>query len=213
MKTAILAGASGLIGSQLLDLLLHDPHYDRVITVSRKELKVNHPKLNQVVFDLDKLNEVASSLIGNDVFCCLGTTMKQAGSKEAFRKVDFEYPLALATVTHSMGARRFFLVTALGSDKASSIFYNKVKGEVEEAIESVGFEALHIFQPSLLLGPRQESRAGEHAGKVVMQTLGFLIPAKYRAIESVKVARAMVASAKDNVKGVVRHFSKDMQKY
>lgn len=213
MKSAIIAGATGLIGSQLLELLLNDPHYNKVIALSRKELSAHHPKLDNVVLDFDHLDDHATDLRGEDVFCCLGTTMKQAGSKEAFRKVDFVYPHSLASVTRSQGARRFFLVTALGSDKGSSIFYNQVKGEVEEAIRAVGFETLHIFQPSMLLGPRQGSRAGESVGKAVMQTIGFLIPRKYKAIESAKVARAMLSAAGQELKGQFIHSSADMQRF
>ena len=99
MKTAVLAGATGLIGSKLLELLLADPHYDAVIALSRKQLPLDHPKLNSLVVDFDRLRSHSTSLAGDDVFCCLGTTMKQAGSKEAFRKVDYEYPVALAAVT------------------------------------------------------------------------------------------------------------------
>jgi uncharacterized protein YbjT (DUF2867 family) len=213
MRTAILAGATGLIGSHVLQLLLKDPAYDQVIALTRKPLLWDDPKLKDTVVDFENLKDAADVLKGDDVYCCLGTTMKQAGSKEAFRKVDFEYPVSLAKSTKAQGARQFLLVTALGSDKNSSIFYNRVKGEVQEAIQTTGFEAYHIFQPSMLLGPRTDTRAGENIGQAVMKTLDFLIPKKYKAIEFAKVARAMVALAKENRKGIFFHESGALQNY
>ena len=213
MKTAILAGPTGLIGSQVLQLLLQEEAYGIVIALSRKSLPVTHPKLINLVVDFDHLSGYREALKGDDVYCCLGTTLKQAGSMEAFRKVDFEYPVSLASVTKSQGARQFLLVTAMGANKNSSIFYNRIKGEVQEAIQRIGFQALHIFQPSMLLGPREEKRTGEHIGQVVMKSLGFLIPGKYKAIEHSKVARAMVALAGENSIGLFYHDSGILQGY
>jgi len=132
-------------------------------------------------------------LIVDDVFCCLGTTIKKAKSKEAFRAVDLEAPLLLAKISKELGAQKFILVSSLGANKNSSIFYNQVKGEVEEAIKQIGFGSFHILRPSLLLGPRQEERTGEDAAKFFYKVFGFLVPKKYQAIESIKVARAMLA--------------------
>ncbi len=213
MKTAIIAGATGLIGSQLLELLLNDGDYSQVIALSRKPAPWTHPKLQNLVVDFDKLGETGTALKGHDVYCCLGTTMKQAGSKEAFRKVDFDYPLSLAQITHQQGAKQFLLVTALGASKESSVFYNRVKGEVQEAIGLIGFESLHIFQPSLLLGHRLEKRKGEGGAEAVMKFLDVLIPKKYKAIESAKVARAMVAIAGRNAPGTLVHASGELQDY
>jgi uncharacterized protein YbjT (DUF2867 family) len=211
MRTAILAGTTGLIGSQVLELLLITDAYDQVIALSRKPLTTSHPKLTNLVLDFDSLEAHAAELRGDDVYCCLGTTLKQAGSKEAFQKVDCTYPVSLARITKNQGARQFLIVTALGADKHSTIFYNRVKGEVEEAVRSIDFEALHIFQPSMLLGPRAEERSGERIGQAVMKALGFLIPRKYKAIDSLKVARAMVTVAGRNLKGIFVHASGDLQ--
>jgi uncharacterized protein YbjT (DUF2867 family) len=211
-RTALVAGSTGLIGGQLLSLLLEDPYYDKVIALSRKPLTVIHAKLQNILVEVDQLNQ-HKDLKAEDVFCCLGTTIKQAKSKEAFRKVDFDYPLALANIVKTNGAKQFLLVSALGSNKNSSIFYNRVKGEVEGAIAAVGYDSFHIFKPSLLVGPRKEQRSGEDAAKVFYKIFGFLIPKKYKEIESIKVARAMLAEAKQNRSGIFVHESDLLQAY
>jgi len=213
MRTAIVAGSTGLIGSQLTGLLLEGDDYEKVIVLSRKPIDIKHPKLDNLVVNFDRLAEYGDALTGDDIYCCLGTTIKVAGSKEVFYKVDHDYPVALATVTKSFGAKQYLIVTALGSDKNSSIFYNRVKGEVEEDLKKVGFESLHILQPSMLMGPRKEKRQGEEIGQSVMQVLGFLIPKKYKAIESLKVARAMLALARLKKQGIHTHHSADLQNY
>jgi len=211
-RIALLAGSTGLIGGQLLQLLLDDAGYSKVIALSRKPLALSHPKLENAVLNIDQFDQHVT-LIADDVFCCLGTTMKQAGSKEAFKKVDYEYPLFLAKTLKSNGAKQFLLVSALGSDKNSRIFYNRVKGEVEAAIANIGFNSFHIFKPSLLMGPRKEQRAGEDAAKVVYSIFGFLIPQKYKGLESIKVARAMLSLAKANQPGIFVHESDVLQSY
>jgi uncharacterized protein YbjT (DUF2867 family) len=125
MKTALIAGATGLIGKQLLQLLLQDSYYEKVKAITRKPLDLQHPKLENVVLDFEKLSE--ADLKSDDVFCCLGTTIRIAKTKEAFRKVDYTYPLEIARATEKLGSTQYFLVSALGADKNSNIFYNKVK--------------------------------------------------------------------------------------
>lgn len=176
MKTALIAGATGLIGKQLLDLLLADADYEEVKAITRSPLAIDHPKLKNIVISFNELEQQGASLKADDVFCCLGTTIRIAKTKEAFRKVDYDYPLALARVTKSQGASQYLLVSALGADKHSKIFYNRVKGEVEEAIGQVSFRSLHILRPSLLLGERTEERAGEGAATVFFKLFGGLIP-------------------------------------
>jgi uncharacterized protein YbjT (DUF2867 family) len=210
-KVALLAGSTGLIGNQLLELLLADKYYSKIIALSRKPLAITNPKLENIVVEVEQLEK--HQLKADDVFCCLGTTMKQAGSKAAFRKVDFDYPLQLAKVLKTNGAQQFLLVSALGANKKSGIFYNQIKGEIEEAITSVGFRTLHIFRPSLLLGPRKDHRSGEEAAKVFYKIFGFLIPKKYQGLESIKVARAMQALAKKEISGVFVHESDTLQMY
>lgn len=212
-RTALLIGSTGLIGSQLVDLLLKESHYDKVIAISRKTLEISHPKLVNVVCELSQLQNHTASLIADDVFCCLGTTMKVAKSKEAFSAVDFDAPLAIAKISKENGARQYLLISALGANKSSGIFYNRVKGEVEEAIATIGFGGFNIFRPSLLTGSRTEQRAGEQAAKVFYKFFGLLIPTKYKAIESAKVARAMLASAMQEQKGMRIHESDELQKF
>lgn len=212
MKTALIAGSTGLVGNQLLHLLLNSNLYTKVIAITRHDLPP-HPKLVVLKVEFEKLDQWAESLFGDDVFCCLGTTMAKARSKEKFYQVDFMYPLVIAKAARSNGAGRFFLVSALGANKASTIYYNRVKGEIEEAIKQIDYKAIHIFRPSLLLGDRDEKRSGEDAAKLFYKVFGFLIPKKYQAIESVTVARAMVQMALEDSEGVFIHESKELQKY
>lgn len=213
MKTALIAGSTGLIGNQLLSLLLNDDSYSVVKAISRKPLDFNHPKLENIVLDFDQMAQHSGQLKADDVFCCLGTTIKKVKTKEKFRQVDFDYPLTLARISKANGARQYLLVSALGADKKSSIFYNQVKGEVEEAIGEVGFASFQIFRPSLLMGDRQESRSGEETGKVFFKYFGFLVPKKYKGIDSIKVACAMQAFAKIEKPGTHIHESGEMQQY
>ncbi len=213
MKTALVAGSSGLIGSQLLSLLLEDSRYIKIIAVSRKPLVLTHPKLENVVLDFEQLKQHSQALKCEDIFCCQGTTIKKVKTKEAFRKVDFDYPVELARIGKEQGAGNFLLVSALGANKNSSLFYNRVKGEVEDAIAKIGIPTLHVFRPSLLVGPRLEQRAGEEAAKWIYRIFGFMIPTKYMSIESIKVARAMISFAQEKVKEVIIHESKELQAY
>lgn len=213
MKTALVAGATGLIGNQLIDLLLKDDAYTVVKAVTRTTLNITHPKLENIVIDFDTMAEHKELLKADDVFCCLGTTIKKVKTKERFRKVDFDYPLELARITKENGATKFLLISALGADKKSAVFYNQVKGEVEEAIQQIGFDAYHIFRPSLLLGDRAEQRSGEDAAKFVFKYLGFIVPEKYKGIESIKIARAMQAKAAQQQTGNYSYESKELQGY
>lgn len=213
MKTALVAGSTGLIGSQLINLLLNDSRYSRIIAISRAPIELSHPKLENVVLDFDQLKQHNQALRCKDIFCCLGTTIKKVKTKEAFRKVDFDYPLELAKIGKELGAEKYLLVSALGANKNSSIFYNRVKGEIEDAIAKIGIPTLHIFRPSLLVGPRSEQRGGEESVKWVYRIFGFIIPAKYKAIESIKVARAMISLAQEKGNGVIIHESKELQVY
>ena len=214
MKTAVIAGHSGLIGRQLLDLLLADDYYTKVIALGRKSLDIDNHKLVQEIVDFNEISFVAEHV--DDVFCCLGTTIKKAGTKEKFRLVDFQFPVNMANSCHQKGATSFSLVSAMGADENSSIFYNKVKGEVEKAITNIGFSSVEIFRPSLLLGNRNESRAGEDFGKIFMKGLGFLFvgPLKnYKGIESHKVANAMISFAKADESGNHIHLSGELQEF
>lgn len=213
MKTALIAGSTGLIGSHLLHLLLKDEHYDIVKAISRKPIEITHPRFENIVMDFDRMHEHHDKLKADDVFCCLGTTIKKVKTKEKFRKVDFDYPVELAKLTKKRGAEQYLLVSALGADKKSKIFYNQVKAEVEAAISEIDFKSYHIFRPSLLMGDRKENRSGEEAGKVFFRYFGFLVPEKYKGIESIKVARAMQKIASQRLQGLHIHESKVLQVY
>ncbi len=214
-KTALLVGATGLIGNHCLHFLLEDERYSSVVALVRKKIPLEHSKLKQHVVNFEKLNESASLLKADDVFCCLGTTIKQAGSQAAFKKVDYEYPVEVAQLAQQQGAKQFLIVTAIGANKSSLVFYNRVKGEVEESVKKIPFQAIHIFQPSLLLGERTEKRAGEKAGTFLYNLTAplFLGPLKkYKAIEGCAVAGAMVTCANKKSKGVFIHESNEIQK-
>ena len=213
MKTALLAGATGLIGSQLLLLLLASERYAKVIVVGRKAVPTIHPKLVQVVTELDQLDEIRLKLIADDVYCCLGTTMKQAGSKEAFFKVDFLYVVQLAALTASNFAAQFMVVSSMGADADSAIYYNRVKGEMEAAVRQTPFRAIHIFRPSLLLGERAQPRLGERLGAVALQLASPLLRGpllKYRPVAGATVAAAMLHAAEDDGRGVRVHLSDEL---
>lgn len=212
MKVALIAGATGLIGQQVLSLLLNDPQYSQVIALTRKPLEA-HPKLKQVETDFSNLEQKKSDLQADTVFCCLGTTMAKAGSKENFYRVDFHFPYLLARISYTLGARQFLMVSALGANPKSSVFYNRVKGEAEKAISEIGFSSVHFFRPSLLLGARDEKRSGEKIAKSLFTFFDILIPAKYKAIDSAKVARAMVRASHDHSPGIQIHESRALQRH
>jgi uncharacterized protein YbjT (DUF2867 family) len=211
-RVALIVGSTGLIGNQLLDLLLREPSYFKVIALSRRSLDISNPKLENVIIQTGEWEKL-SELVADDVFCCLGTTIKQAKTKEAFRKVDYEYPLEVAKHLRKNGASQFLLVSSLGANAKSRIFYNQVKGEAEDAISQVGFQSYHIFRPSLLLGNRSEQRSGEDAAKIFYKLFGFIIPKKLKAIDSFKVAKAMLTLALDKKEGRFIYESEELQSF
>jgi uncharacterized protein YbjT (DUF2867 family) len=211
MKTALVAGSTGLIGHQLIKLLLASNRYDKVKALTRSELEISHPKLVQLKVDYTKLESYKEDLKADDVFCCLGTTMAKARTKEKFYQVDYTFPFLLSQMSSAQQTKQFLLVSALGADRHASIYYNRVKGELEEAITKLNFQSIHIFRPSLLLGPRAESRPGEDAAKIFYKIFWFLIPDKYKAIRSEQVARAMLHFATREQKGIFIHESRELQ--
>jgi len=207
MKTAILAGATGLIGGQLLNNLLESNYYENIVILVRKELPIQSPKLKQVIVDYNNLQLIAENLKCHDVFCCLGTTIKKAGSQEEFYKVDFQYCLNLAIETYNNGTSNFYLISSLGANANSKIFYNSVKGKIENAIKNIGFKSCYIFRPSLLLGNRNEFRLGEKIMQMIMKPFSKLMVGsikKYAAIESKQVAKAIYYIAISNNKNGIQ---------
>jgi uncharacterized protein YbjT (DUF2867 family) len=193
-RRALIAGATGLVGARLLQALLADRAYGTVRVFARRPLAVEHPKLVVEVIDFDRLQDVRFPRV-DDVFCCLGTTIAAAGSRAAFRRVDYDYPLAIARAALAAHARQFLFVSAMGADPRSKVFYSRVKGELEQAVAGLGYRSVVAFRPSLLAGDRQQHRLGERAALAVLQPLRFLVPRKYRPVAAVAVAQAMLTCA------------------
>lgn len=214
MKTALLIGSTGLIGSQLLQLLLESKEYEKVITFVKRDTGINHPKLTQHCIDFDKPETYKELVIGDDFFCTIGTTINKAGTKEAFRRVDFEYPKQFATFALQNKVKQFLIISSLGADATSSNFYLKTKGEMEDFLKNCNFESVAVLQPSLLLGNRTEFRFGEKIGAFFMKTFSFLLIGnlkKYKAIESKTVAKALVTIAQQNNRGFTVYESDKIQ--
>jgi uncharacterized protein YbjT (DUF2867 family) len=202
---AIIVGASGLIGNHLLNLLIANQSYTNITVLVRKKLTIEHPKLIQKIVDFDKLYDYKELFIADVLFCTLGTTINKAGSKEAFMKVDYEYPFELAKICKETNIKQFHIVTALGANSTSSVFYNQVKGRVEEAIKQLSLNNFSIYRPSMLLGNRDELRIGEKIGQVIMSVCSFLFIGplkKYKAIKGSTVAHAMMHQALLNKSGL-----------
>jgi uncharacterized protein YbjT (DUF2867 family) len=214
-KHALLFGATGLIGGFLLKHLLENDAYAKVTIFVRKKPAIDHEKLNIVPLDFTQLeNEKFKIQKSDDVFICLGTTIKKAGSKQAFRTVDYTYITEVAAHCYDKGANQLLVVSSVGADKNSYFFYSKVKGETEEQIQHLKFWSTHIFRPSLLLGERNENRWGEQIAGVVGKGLNKLMGGtlkKYKPIEAEAVARAMVAAAQRFVPGVHVYESDQLQ--
>ncbi len=197
-KNVILAGATGLVGSECLDLLIKDDQFTGIILPLRRGVQLNSAKVKQILLNYDNLEDYKDEFTADAVICALGTTIKKAGSKKNFRKVDFEYPLQLAKFAFEKGAKHFLLVSAIGADSNSFFFYNRVKGEIENEIMKIPFEKITIVRPSLLLGERSEKRSGEELAK----KFNFLIPDKYKGIHAKKVALTLVNSIKEDFTGI-----------
>ncbi|MEO8164182.1 MAG: oxidoreductase [Betaproteobacteria bacterium] len=196
-KKALLAGASGLVGAHVLARLLAHPAYAQVEVLVRRELSIRDPKCIQRIVDFERLDS-APHPQADDVFCCLGTTLKQAGSRDAFRRVDHDYPVALARLALAGGARQFLMVSALGARANAGVFYSRVKGETEQDIGALRLPRVVFMRPSLLLGERRDKRPGERAGIVISKLIAPLLRGplrKYRPIHADDVAAAMLYAA------------------
>jgi uncharacterized protein YbjT (DUF2867 family) len=196
-RVALVAGATGLVGGHVVDRLAESADVDRVVVLVRKKTgKWPSPKVEERIVDYDALDRAAFEEV-DDVYACLGTTIKKAGSQDAFRKVDHDYTLAVANIAKAAGAKRFAVVSSVGASARSSNFYLRVKGETDDAIENVGFPTLVIARPSVLVGNRDESRPGEKVGIAVSKAFSFAMVGglkKFRPIEARRVAHAMVAA-------------------
>ncbi len=209
-KTAVLLGATGLIGNHLLHLLLADDYFTGVRVLVRKSFTFMHPKLEVRITDFDDYDNFHSTLgKGDAVFCCTGTTMKKVkGDKALYRRIDFDIPVHAAQCGIDNGFSQYLVVSAIGANEKSSSFYLHLKGSMENAIHALPYLSLHIFRPSLLLGVREEKRKGEKLAQSVMPALSFMLAGalkKYRAIEALDVARAMLAAAQSGKTGINVH--------
>ena len=203
-KTALIAGTTGLVGNHLLNLLLDDPDYTEVRSISRRPSGLNDPKLVEIIIEFEDLEKVAAEVDAEYIFCCLGTTMKKAGSKEAFRKVDYEYPLRLAKISKANGSKHFLLVTAQGANPNSTFFYNRVKGELEDEIKNIGFDCYTVIRPSLILGDRKEKRRIEEIGQFLFTNLQFMFFGpfrKFRGVQASDIALKMKQAALEDNEG------------
>jgi len=203
-KTAIIIGSTGLTGNHLLKILLTGDAYDKIISLVRTSTKISHPKLVQYVVDFDNPETYENIIEGNDMFCCLGTTIKKAGSQEAFEKVDLIYPVRLAKAAVNRGVKQFSIISSIGANPQSGNFYLRTKGKCEEELRKLAFQSISIFRPSLLLGNRKEFRLGEKISVYAMKILSvfFLGPLKkYKAIKSKDVAQAMCQIAQQGTVG------------
>jgi uncharacterized protein YbjT (DUF2867 family) len=195
--TALVAGATGLVGGHIVRLLADQPGYDRILVVARRPVVDAPPRVEVLLVDFDTLPDHEQDLVADHVFCALGTTRKAAGSRHRFRQVDLEYPRRLAHITRQNGARHFSLVSAIGANPRSLFFYNRVKGEAEAAVRGAGFPSGAILRPSVLGGAREEPRPAERVAQKAMR----LAPARWRTVHAADVARAAIRLAADEEPG------------
>lgn len=214
-KIALVFGATGLVGNYCLRELLESPLYSTIKVFNRRKMEINHPKIKEYLIDFNDIETYADWIVGDDVFCCLGTTRKKAGSKEAFSKVDYTYVLELAKIAAKNRANQFLLVSSMGADKDSMIFYSQVKGKIEDAIQNLEYWSVHIFRPSLLLGNRNETRMGEGLAMAASRLFNLVtdrIAPQYSAIRAEQVAVGMLKAAQRVDNGVFIYESDEIQK-
>ena len=211
--TATLIGATGLIGSYLLEELLHDPSFDTVKILIRRPIDISDAKLEKKIVDFNDNDSLLIAMANSDVvFCSIGTTnWKTKGDKEAYRRIDYDIPVKAARFCKITGCEKFVLVSSVGANTKARGFYLKLKGEIEEAIQTVGLNSVHVMRPSMLLGNRKEFRFGEKVGAPLIKAFSFLLSSKYKPIQARDVARAMVAAAKKNDEGFFVHEYKDIK--
>lgn len=194
-KTAVVFGPTGAVGSELLHLLINDHRYEKITAFSRKVIPVEHPKLHVELDSLTDLNSIEDKISGDELFCCLGTTSRKAGSKQAFKKVDLEMPVELARIASANNIDGFIVISSIGAGKTGRGFYLDVKTEMENGVIQYDFKRLAIVRPSLLLASRNEFRFSEEAGKLLNTLLGWTMRGKlkkYKGIKTTDVARAMI---------------------
>jgi uncharacterized protein YbjT (DUF2867 family) len=214
MKKAILFGASGLVGSHLLDILLNHPDYEQVIIVVRKNLNSSHPKLKTLTGDYHSLPNLKDDIEADEVFITLGTTKNKTPDQKVYYQIDHDYPVLAAKIAQERGAKSVFIVTAVGANANSSVFYIRTKGEAERDIIAVGLDHTHIFRPSMILGNRKENRPLERVFMKVWPAISSVLTgrlSKYRGMEARDIAQAMVNAAKNQREKVAIYHWKEMK--
>src|SRR5699024_4643411 len=195
-KTAIILGATGLTGGHLLDLLLEDDTFNRVLVFSRRKTGKEHPKLQEHIIDLLKLENYKNLFKGDVVFCCIGTTKAKTPDKNLYKDIDYGIPVAAAKLAKLNNINTYLVVSAIGANENSSVFYNQLKGEMQRDVLAQNIDHTYVLQPSLIVGKRDEKRIGEKTAEVIMRTFSFLIPKKYKMIQGKTIAKAMLEIAK-----------------
>ncbi|MBT0607060.1 NAD(P)H-binding protein [Aequorivita echinoideorum] len=190
-KTAIILGATGLTGGILLKKLIAYPSFEKIKLFSRYSVKMDSPKIEEHLIDLLELEKHAEKFKADVVFCCIGTTKSQTPDKEKYKKIDYGIPVTAARLSKLNGIKNFIVISALGADADSSIFYNKTKGEMERDVLNQKIENSYILQPSLIVGDRNEQRLGEKIVTFLMTAFNFLVPKKYKKIKAETIAEAM----------------------
>jgi uncharacterized protein YbjT (DUF2867 family) len=213
-RIALVAGANGMVGMALLRTLIDSGDYARVIALTRRPLPLESPRLANRILRFASLENEMKGLACHDAYCCLGTTLKEAGSQQAFRSVDHDLTLSFARGAQAAGAQTLAVVSAVGADRAARSFYLRVKGETEAGLEALRFRSLHLLQPGLLLGERKQWRLLESVARWTLPLLNPLLFGKYsryRAIDARVVAAAMRAAVRSGRAGVLRHTYEDIQ--
>ena len=210
-KTAIVLGSTGLVGSNLIRELIQDNQFSNIKTIVRRPSNITHPKIKEYIVKFDELSSNHTMFKGDVLFSCMGTTIKKARSKDAQYKVDFTYQYEIAKNAVSNGVQDYVLVSSANANSNSKVFYSRMKGELDDAIQELLFERTIIFRPSVLMGNREEKRTGEEIGLIIINALGKLIPSlkKYRGIKGEEVARAMIAAYKTTTLENVNIFNLD----
>lgn len=213
-KTAAIIGATGLTGQHLKQLLLEDKYFDIIRLIVRRPLPKTNPRIEVKLVDFNDSESVKLALEEvHTIFCCIGTTQKKVkGDKTLYRKIDFDIPVHAARLGKENGCEQFIHMSSVGANSSSGNFYLKLKGEVEEALKASGINSIHIMRPSILLGKRQEFRLGERIGQTVATILSFLIPTKYKPIQSKTVAKAMLNAAKIDKPGFYIYEYKELMR-
>ena len=196
-KTAIILGATGLTGSILLKKLLEDASFEKIKLFSRSTAEIDSPKIEEHLIDMFQLEKYSEAFTADVVFCCIGTTKSKTPDKETYKKIDYGIPVTATTLSKHNGIETFIVISAMGADVDSSIFYNKTKGEMQRDVLNQNIENTYVLQPSLIVGDRNENRFGEKVATVFMKIFGFLIPKKYKMIKAETIAEAMLVLAKN----------------